>query len=52
MTYYNILLFQEPAKFIRYTPSQDGVAFNSGAKQRVFKMVELQKDPIEPPKFK
>lgn len=43
---------QEPAKFIRYTPSQEGVAFNSGAKQRVFKMVELQKDPLEPPRFK
>ncbi|CAH0384400.1 unnamed protein product [Bemisia tabaci] len=41
-----------PAQFIRYTPSQQGAAFNSGAKQRVIRMVEAQKDPIEPPKFK
>lgn len=41
-----------PAQFIRYTPSQQGVAFNSGAKQRVIRMVEAQKDPMEPPKFK
>ncbi|GAB6020678.1 SNW domain-containing protein 1 [Chamberlinius hualienensis] len=43
---------QEPAQYIRYTPSQQGVAFNSGAKQRVIRMVELQKDPMEPPRFK
>ena len=36
----------------RYTPSQQGVAFNSGAKQRIIRMVEVQKDPMEPPKFK
>ncbi|KAK3922446.1 Puff-specific protein Bx42 [Frankliniella fusca] len=41
-----------PAQYIRYTPSQQGTAFNSGAKQRVIRMVEAQKDPIEPPKFK
>ncbi|RZF37402.1 hypothetical protein LSTR_LSTR011679 [Laodelphax striatellus] len=41
-----------PAQYIRYTPSQQGSAFNSGAKQRVIRMVEAQKDPIEPPKFK
>nr|XP_036863174.1 SNW domain-containing protein 1 [Manis javanica] len=38
--------------FFRYTPSQQGVAFNSGAKQRVIRMVEMQKDPMEPPRFK
>ncbi|KAK3093397.1 hypothetical protein FSP39_015058 [Pinctada imbricata] len=43
---------QAPAQYIRYTPSQQGVAFNSGAKQRVIRMVEAQKDPMEPPKFK
>ncbi|XP_077994338.1 SNW domain-containing protein 1-like [Glandiceps talaboti] len=43
---------QTPAQYIRYTPSQQGVAFNSGAKQRVIRMVEVQKDPMEPPKFK
>merc|ERR1719415_147592 len=43
---------QEPAQYIRYTPSQQGQAFNSGAKQRVIRMVEVQKDPISPPRFK
>ncbi|CAG0900246.1 unnamed protein product [Darwinula stevensoni] len=42
----------EPAKYIRYTPSQQGAAFNSGAKQRIIRMVEIQKDPMEPPRFK
>merc|ERR1719422_2523053 len=42
---------QEPAQYIRYTPSQQGQAFNSGAKQRVIRMVEVQKDPMEPAKL-
>ncbi|XP_044007032.1 puff-specific protein Bx42-like [Aphidius gifuensis] len=41
-----------PAQYIRYTPSQQGQSYNSGAKQRVIRMVEAQVDPIEPPKFK
>ena len=41
-----------PAQYIRYTPSQQGVAFNSGAKQRIISMVEVQKDPMKPPHFK
>merc|ERR1719330_978486 len=41
-----------PAQYIRYTPSQQGEAFNSGAKQRIIRMVEVQKDPMEPPRFK
>lgn len=41
-----------PAQYIRYTPSQQGQSFNSGAKQRVIRMVEAQVDPMEPPKFK
>ncbi|XP_071833773.1 SNW domain-containing protein 1-like [Apostichopus japonicus] len=41
-----------PAQYIRYTPSQQGIAFNSGAKQRVIRMVDVQKDPMEPPRFK
>ncbi|KAF7245301.1 hypothetical protein EG68_09708 [Paragonimus skrjabini miyazakii] len=41
-----------PAEYIRYTPSQQGLAFNSGAKQRLVRMVEMQKDPMEPPRFK
>ncbi|KYN08547.1 Puff-specific protein Bx42, partial [Cyphomyrmex costatus] len=43
---------QAPAQYIRYTPSQQGQPFNSGAKQRVIRMVEAQVDPLEPPKFK
>ncbi|KAL3873501.1 hypothetical protein ACJMK2_036610 [Sinanodonta woodiana] len=43
---------QAPVQYIRYTPSQQGLAFNSGAKQRIIRMVEAQKDPMEPPKFK
>ncbi|KFM68418.1 SNW domain-containing protein 1, partial [Stegodyphus mimosarum] len=39
-------------QYIRYTPSQQGFAFNSGAKQRIIRMVEVQKDPMEPPHFK
>ncbi|ELW71320.1 SNW domain-containing protein 1 [Tupaia chinensis] len=31
---------------------EQGVAFNSGAKQRIIQMVEMQKDPMEPPRFK
>lgn len=43
---------QQPAQYIRYTPSSQSVSFNSGAKQRIIKIVEAQKDPMEPPKFK
>ncbi|XP_028409774.1 SNW domain-containing protein 1-like [Dendronephthya gigantea] len=43
---------QGGAQYIRYTPSQQGLSFNSGAKQRVIRMVEAQKDPMEPPRFK
>lgn len=38
--------------YIRYTPVQQGAAFNSGAQSRVIRMVEAQKDPMEPPKFR
>ena len=37
---------------LRYTPSEQGMAYNSGAKQRVIRMVEAQRDPMEPPRFK
>ncbi|KAL2641422.1 hypothetical protein R1flu_009009 [Riccia fluitans] len=40
------------ASYIKYTPSQQSSAFNSGAKERVIRMVEMPKDPLEPPKFK
>lgn len=41
-----------PAQYIRYTPSQQGVSYNSGAKQRIIRMVDVQKDPMEPARFK
>ncbi|KAL3684141.1 hypothetical protein R1sor_002163 [Riccia sorocarpa] len=40
------------SSYIKYTPSQQSTAFNSGAKERVIRMVEMPKDPLEPPKFK
>lgn len=38
--------------YIRYTPGQQGEAYNSGAQQRIIRMVEMPVDPMEPPKFK
>ncbi|EPS60134.1 hypothetical protein M569_14669 [Genlisea aurea] len=40
------------SKFIKYKPSQQSTAFNSGAKERIIRMVETPVDPLEPPKFK
>eukprot|EP01018_Ginkgo_biloba_P030138 Gb_08010 [translate_table: standard] len=40
------------ATHIKYTPSQQSAAFHSGAKERIIRMVEMPKDPLEPPKFK
>ncbi|KAI6190652.1 SKP-1 protein [Aphelenchoides bicaudatus] len=39
-----------PAEYIRYTPSQQSSIGNS--QQRIIRMVEVQKDPMEPPRFK
>jgi len=43
---------ERTTKYIRYTPANENPAFNSGAKNRIIRMVELPKDPLEPPKFK
>ncbi|ERN15078.1 hypothetical protein AMTRI_Chr05g57750 [Amborella trichopoda] len=40
------------ATFIKYKPSQQSAAFNSGAKERIIRMVDMPVDPLEPPKFK
>ncbi|PPS06405.1 hypothetical protein GOBAR_AA14244 [Gossypium barbadense] len=40
------------SKYIKYKPSQQSAAFNSGAKERIIRMVEMPVDPLEPPKFK
>ncbi|KJE90531.1 SNW domain-containing protein [Capsaspora owczarzaki ATCC 30864] len=37
--------------FVRYTPANQGDSFNSGASQRIIRMVEAPKDPLEPGKF-
>lgn len=39
-----------PAEYIRYTPSQQSTTGN--AQQRIIRMVEVQKDPMEPPRFR
>lgn len=51
-----------PAQYIRYTPSnqlaitagssEEGAPSTSTPGQRIIRMVEVQKDPLEPPKFK
>ncbi|WMV60013.1 hypothetical protein MTR67_053398 [Solanum verrucosum] len=42
----------QESKFIKYKPSQQAAAFNSGAKERIIRMVEMPVDPLDPPKFK
>lgn len=39
------------AEFVRYTPANTNVAHNSGARQRIIKMVQAPVDPMEPPRF-
>ncbi|KAL3659173.1 hypothetical protein V7S43_015753 [Phytophthora oleae] len=40
---------KETAKYIRYTPNDQGTS--GASKQRIIRMVEVAKDPMEPPKF-
>ncbi|KAJ1660768.1 mRNA splicing protein [Dispira simplex] len=39
-------------EYVRYTPKQQGPGYNSGAKQRVVRMVDMPVDPFEPQRFK
>lgn len=48
----NVPTQSSDSKFIKYKPSQQSAAFNSGAKERIIRMVEMPVDPLEPPKFK
>ncbi|XP_071713896.1 SNW/SKI-interacting protein A-like [Rutidosis leptorrhynchoides] len=48
----NVQTQSQDSKFIKYKPSQQSAAFNSGAKERIIRMVEMPVDPLEPPKFK
>lgn len=43
---------QAPAQYIRYTPANQSQGENSGASQRIIRMVEVQRDPMSPPRFK
>lgn len=45
---------QQPGapEYIKYTPSQQGAQYNSGATQRIIKMQNMPIDPMEPPKFR
>ncbi|GAM23348.1 hypothetical protein SAMD00019534_065230 [Acytostelium subglobosum LB1] len=43
---------QAPVAYVKYTPSQQGGGHNSNASSRIIRMVEVAKDPMEPPKFK
>jgi hypothetical protein len=43
---------REEAQFIRYTPQQQGDGHNAGASNRIIRMVEMPKDPLDPPKFR
>ncbi|KAG8059362.1 hypothetical protein GUJ93_ZPchr0002g25312 [Zizania palustris] len=48
----NVPTHDSESKFIKYKPSQQSAAFNSGAKERIIRMSEVAVDPLEPPKFK
>ncbi|CAN6246020.1 unnamed protein product [Urochloa humidicola] len=48
----NVPTHDPESKFIKYKPSQQSAAFNSGAKERIIRMSEMAVDPLEPPKFK
>ncbi|XP_026437981.1 SNW/SKI-interacting protein A-like [Papaver somniferum] len=39
-------------QLIQYTPSGQSAAFNSGAKKRLVKLANIQRVPLEPPKFR
>ena len=48
----NVQTQSSDSKFIKYQPSQQSSVFNSGANERIIRMVEMPVDPLEPPKFK
>ncbi|KAL5768766.1 hypothetical protein ACOSQ2_015549 [Xanthoceras sorbifolium] len=48
----NVPQQSQDSKYVKYKPSQQSAAFNSGAKERIIRMVEKPVDPLEPPKFK
>ncbi|KAI3685400.1 hypothetical protein L6452_34642 [Arctium lappa] len=47
----NVQTQSQNSKFIKYKPSQQSAAFNSGAKERINRMVEMPVDPLDLPKL-
>ncbi|MCD7464838.1 hypothetical protein HAX54_053490 [Datura stramonium] len=43
----NVPTQSQESKFIKYKPSQQAAAFNSGAKERIIRMVEMPVDPLD-----
>lgn len=43
---------QAPAQLIRYTPANQSEETDAANKQRFIRMVEVQRDPMSPPRFK
>ncbi|CAN0879732.1 SNW/SKI-interacting protein [Linum grandiflorum] len=48
----NLPMHSSESKYIKYKPSQQSAAFNSGAKERVIRIVEMPVDPLKPRDFK
>ncbi|GAU32703.1 hypothetical protein TSUD_145770 [Trifolium subterraneum] len=48
----NVPKHNSDSKYIKYKPSQQNETFNSGARERVIRMVQMSVDSLEPPKFK
>jgi len=43
---------QNNSRYIRYTPANSNTSHASGSDTRIIRMVDVPKDPLEPPKFK
>eukprot|EP00397_Hematodinium_sp_SG-2012_P006267 GEMP01006295.1.p1 GENE.GEMP01006295.1~~GEMP01006295.1.p1 ORF type:complete len:407 (-),score=106.76 GEMP01006295.1:638-1858(-) len=43
---------EKKPEFVRYTPNEDAPGHNPACAQRIIRISEAQKDPMEPPKFK
>ena len=41
-----------PDQYVRYTPAQQNPELAGGSTQRIIRIVEEQRDPMEPPRFK
>ncbi len=48
----NQVLAKKEDSFVRYTPNPSAPGYNPDAKERVVRIVEVQNDPMEPPKHK